>query len=57
MDKPILRPLITYGSEVWVMINAQEDTLAHWKRKVVRKIYGPIRHGAIWRSRTNEELY
>ena len=31
--------------------------LGVFERKILRRIYGPICEGAIWRSRYNEELY
>jgi hypothetical protein len=34
----------------------EERSLRTWKRKVMRKIYGPVYDNGIWRIRTNKEL-
>ena len=36
---------------------ADELRLGAFERKILRRIYGPICEGAVWRSRYNEELY
>jgi hypothetical protein len=46
-----------YGAETWVLSKADELRLGVFERKILRRIYGPICEGAIWRSRYNEELY
>jgi len=46
-----------YRAETWVLSKADELCLGVFERKVLRRIYGPICEGAIWRSRYNEELY
>ncbi|KAJ4445683.1 hypothetical protein ANN_12368 [Periplaneta americana] len=53
--KTILRPVVTYASEAWVLTN-NENMLAVWERKVLRKIYGPHFENGQFRSRTNKEL-
>ena len=47
----------TYGAETWILSKADELRLEVFERKILRRIYGPICEGAIWRSRYNEELY
>ena len=46
-----------YGAETWVLNKVDELRLGVFERKILRRIYGPICEGAIWRSRYNEELY
>jgi hypothetical protein len=46
-----------YGVETWVLNKADELCLGVFERKLLRRIYGPMCEGAIWRSRYNEELY
>ena len=46
-----------YGVETWVLSKADELHLSVYDRKILRRIYGPICEGKIWRSRYNEELY
>ena len=45
------------GVETWVLSKADELRLEASERKILRRIYGPICEGAIWRSRYNKELY
>ena len=54
--KTILRPVVTYASEAWVLTIKNENMLAVWERKVLRKIYGPYFYNGQFRSRTNKEL-
>jgi hypothetical protein len=44
---------VTYGAECW----KDELRLAVCERKVLRKIFGPIRNTDQWRRRYDEELY
>jgi hypothetical protein len=46
-----------YGAETWVLSKADELRLGDFERKILRRIYGPICEGSIWRSRYNEKLY
>jgi len=54
--KTLIRPVVTYGSETWTISKSDENLLRIVKRKILRKIYGPIQEGDIWRIRNNEEL-
>jgi hypothetical protein len=42
-----------YRAETWVLMNADENTLNIWERK----IFGPVQDAGIWRITTNKELY
>ena len=46
-----------YGAETWVLSKADELRLEVFERKILRRIYGHICEGAIWRLRYDEELY
>ena len=54
--KMLLRPAVTNGSETWTLTKSDENLLRIFERKILRKIYGPIQEGDIWRIRNNEEL-
>lgn len=54
--KSILRPTVTYGSEAWTLTSECVRMLRVWERKVLRRIYGPVRMGERWRIRSNQEL-
>jgi hypothetical protein len=56
MYRTLIRPVVTYGSETWCLTANDEITLRTWKRKVLRKIYGPVYGNGIWSIRTNKEL-
>lgn len=55
--RTILRPVVLYGGETWVMTKKEEEGLNTWERKVLRRIYGPVCDLGEWRIRTNEETY
>jgi hypothetical protein len=41
--KTIIRPVVTYGAETWTVTSKMEKMLMTWERKILRKIYGPIK--------------
>jgi hypothetical protein len=51
-----IRPVVTYGSETWTMSAADENPLCVFERKVLRRIYGPVRESERWRIRSNRTL-
>lgn len=55
--KTVIRPVVTYGSETWVMTKKSEELLNMWERKILRKIFGPVCLNGEWRIRTNDEVY
>jgi len=55
--KTLIKPVLLYGAETWVLSKADELRLGAFERKILSRIYGPICGGAIRRSRYNEELY
>lgn len=54
--KTIFKPIVMYGSDIWTETTNKERRLNVWERKVLRKIYGPVRKVNEWRMRTNQEL-
>jgi hypothetical protein len=54
--KTLIRPVVTYGSETWTLTKSDENLLWIFERKILRRIYGPVQKGNIWRIRNNEEL-
>jgi hypothetical protein len=55
--KTVIRTVLCYGSEAWTMTGGEEMALAAFKRKILRKILGPVCINGSWRLRYNEELY
>jgi hypothetical protein len=54
--RTLVRPLVTYGSEWWTLTMEGERVLAVFERKILRKIYGPVKENELWRIRRNYEL-
>jgi hypothetical protein len=54
--KTLIKPIVMYGTECWVLTTKNELQLAVFERKVLRKIFGPIQDTDQWR-RYNEELH
>jgi hypothetical protein len=52
--KGLIKPVLMYGAETWVLSKADELRLGVFDREILRRIYEPICEGAIWRSRYNE---
>jgi hypothetical protein len=55
--KTLIRPVLTYGAETWVLSKQDEHRFSIFERKILRGIYGPVIDGGRWRIRTNQELY
>ncbi len=56
MYKSLIRPVVSYESETWVLQQKSADMLDMFERKVLRRIFGPVNEGGRWRMRRNEEL-
>ena len=54
--RTLVRPVVTYGSESWTLTVEQERALVVFERKILRKIYGPVKENELWRTRQNDEL-
>jgi len=54
--RTLVRPVVTCGSESWTLTMEEERPLAVFERKILRKIYGPVKENKLWRIRRNDEL-
>ena len=55
--KALVRPVVVYGSECWVLIENIKQKLLVFERKILRRIFGPTQKAkGEWRLKTNEEL-
>ncbi|CAK1585329.1 unnamed protein product [Parnassius mnemosyne] len=55
--KTLLRPILTYGSECWVLSKKDENSLLVFERKILRRIFGAVMENERWRTRYKHELY
>lgn len=59
-DKIIYRAIIisaaVCGSEVRALSKICGNTLPIRERKILRKLYGPVKENNVWRIRTNQKL-
>jgi len=55
--KALIRPVVVYGSECWVLTENIKQKLLVFERKILRRIFGPTQKAnGEWRLKTNEEL-
>ena len=54
--RTLVRPVVTYGSESRTLTTEEERALAVFERKMLRKIYGPVKENELWRTQQNDEL-
>jgi len=53
----VIRPIVLYGWETWVLKEIIIEKLSVFERKILRKMCGPTTEGnGIWRIKTNKEL-
>jgi hypothetical protein len=52
----VIRPIVTYASETWVLKETIIQKLLVFERKILRRIFGPTKENQICRIKTNEEL-
>jgi hypothetical protein len=52
----LIRPVVTCGCESWTMKKDDENILRRFERKIIRRIYGPVKQGREWRIRNNEDM-
>jgi len=52
----LIRPVVTYGEETWTLKKNEERKLMVFERKILRKIFGPVkdRETGEWRRRKNK---
>ena len=52
----IIRPIVTYACETWVLKETIKNKLKVFESKVLRKVFGPTKEaGGTWRIKTNDE--
>ena len=57
MYKTLVRPVVTYACETWVLKENIKTKLKVFERKVLRRIYGPTKQkDGTWQIKSNEEL-
>jgi hypothetical protein len=54
--RSVIRPIVTYASETWVLKESSIQKLLVFERNILRKIFGPTRENQLWRIKTNNEL-
>ena len=54
--RTLIRPIVTYASEIWVLKDTIIQKLLVFERKILRRIFGPTKENQIQRIKTNEEL-
>ena len=53
----VIRPIVVYGFETWVLKESIIQRLSVFERKMLRKIFGPTKEdNVIWRIKTNKEF-
>jgi hypothetical protein len=53
----LVRPVITYDCETWVLKEAIKQKLLVFERQTLRRIFGPTKErDGTWRIKTNDEL-
>ena len=54
--RTIIRTIVTYASETWVLNGNIIQKLSVFGRKILRGIFGPTKVNQIWRIKINEEM-
>ena len=54
--RTVIRPIVTYASETWVLKENIIQKLLVFERKILRGIFGPTKENQTWRTKNNEEL-
>ena len=55
--KTLIRPVFTYGAEIWALSKQDEYRISIFECKILRRIYSLVIDKGEWRIRTNQELY
>jgi hypothetical protein len=53
----LIRPVLAYVSETWVLSKSDEAILGVFERKILRVIFGPTNDNGEWRIKYNNESY
>jgi len=54
--KTLIRPVVSYGAEVWTLTKKEEQAQLIFEVKIFRRIYGPKYENGEWKNRTKREL-
>jgi hypothetical protein len=54
--RTVIRPIVTYASETWVLKETVIQKLLLFEREILRRILGPTKENQIGRVKTDEEL-
>ena len=54
--KTPIKPVVSYGAEVWTLTKKEEQALLIFEWKIFRRIYGSKYENGEWKSRTNIQL-
>jgi hypothetical protein len=52
----VIRPIVTYASETWVLKENIIQNLLVYESKILRGIFGPTKENQTWRIKNNEKL-
>jgi hypothetical protein len=53
----VIRPVVVYGCETWVLKESITQKLSVFERKILRKVFGPTKtKDGSWRIKMNIEL-
>jgi len=50
--KSLIRPMLAYRSEIWVLSKCDEGILGVFERNILRAIFGPANDNGEWRVNT-----
>jgi hypothetical protein len=50
-------PIILYGVDCWTLSQTKDRMVQAFKRKLLQRIYGPVKDRYHWKCRFNKELY
>jgi len=53
--KMMIRTVVTYSSETWILMAKDENNLHIFERQILRKIIGAVNIDNIWRTQNNME--
>jgi hypothetical protein len=51
--RTVVRTVVMYGLAVWTLSRGDENMLRTWKRKILRRVFAPVKENGVWRIGTN----
>ena len=55
--KTVVLPIVLYAAETWVLTDRDKQALGVFEKKILRKIFDPVKILDEYRIRYNTELY